>query len=215
MIKGVIFDVDGTLLDTMWIWDGIASRYIESFGKKPEDDIGDKLYSLSYGEAMKYIKDTYNIERSLEQVAADVKEMVRKFYEKESMPKKGVVELIKKLNDRGIPMAAATSNEKDYIIKAFERLGILRYFRKVVNCGEYNTTKSSPEIYMHASEDFNLPVENIAVFEDAFYAVKTAKDAGYITIGVAEPTAKKEEQEIRKYADAFINDFDEFNLDDF
>ncbi len=215
MIRGVIFDVDGTILDTMWIWDGIATKYIESFSKKPENNIGEKLYSLSFGEAMSYIKDTYKIDRSLEQITSDVKDMVRRFYEDESAPKKGVIKLIHNLYDKGIPMAAATSNEKDYIIKAFERLGIFSCFKKVVNCGEYNTTKFSPDIYMHASEGFNLPIENIAVFEDAFYAVKTAKDAGFITIGVAEPTAKNEEDQIREYADAFINDFDEFDINDF
>ena len=178
MIKGAIFDVDGTLLDSMGIWEDVGVRYLKSIGKEPEANLSQILFPMSIEEGAKYVKEHYELPYAIDEIIEGVLSIVRDFYYYEAPLKEGVKEILAALKEKEISMVIATSSEKDHIEKAFKRLGIDGYFEKIFTCSEVGESKSSPLIYWKAAEYLRTKPEETLVFEDAFHALLTAKSAG-------------------------------------
>ncbi|MGF0034148.1 HAD family hydrolase [Bariatricus sp. SGI.154] len=204
MIKGAIFDVDGTLLDSTQIWDDAASRYLVQMGITPEPELGKILFPMSVKEGAEYLKKRYFLHQDCERIAEDVLRVVKDFYVNEAPLKNGAAEFLGQLADKGIPMVVATSSEKMYIRAAFERHNILKYFRKIYTCSEVGAGKSKPIIYHRAAEELGTIPEETYVFEDALHAIRTAADAGFRTVGVYDRFSEADQDAIRGLADVYL-----------
>ncbi len=207
MIRGAIFDVDGTLLDSMSVWENAAERFLAQRGITAEPDLGRILYPMTLTGAAQYLIRTCHLKESEEEVVKGVISVVERFYAEEVMTKPGVPAFLQSLEKEGIPMTVATSSRRGYLEKAFNRLGIARFFSGIYTCDEYRTSKNEPEIYLHAAEPFAAEPAEILVFEDAVHAVKTAYKAGFRVIGVSDPTSAVYEEEIRRCSAFFLEDF--------
>ena len=212
MISGAIFDADGTLLDSMWIWSDIGIRYLESLNVKPEADFSKKLITMSLNQSVDYIKYHYGVKQSSEKMIQDISKLANDFYEYEVELKPGVVNTLQWLYQRDIPVTVATSSDKSYLIKAFKRLDILKYLKKIYTCVDYNTNKNLPYIYIKASESFMCDKENIYIFEDAYHAAKTAHEAGFRLVGIFDESAKADTDKIKAISDIYINNFTELDM---
>jgi len=208
-MKAAIFDVDGTLLDSMPIWKDAAARYLKAQGIEAEDGLAEVLCNMSIPEGASYLKARYQPDRPAEEIAEGVVAVVRDFYYEEACLKPGVFDFLQELERRQIPMVIATSSDRSYLQAAFQRNGIDSFFQKIFTCGEVGAGKSSPRIYLQAADYLQLPPQDIWVFEDALYAVETAKKAGFKVLAVYDESSQEQEEEIRRQSDLFLKDFTE------
>ena len=174
-VKGAIFDVDGTLLDSMQIWENVANDYVKSKGKVPEDNLREIVRTMSLYQSSCYIKERYEIEDTIEKIMNDINKIVENFYLYEAKSKKGIYEFLTKLKEKGIKMCVATATDKYLVEAALERNGILSFFDGIFTCTETGYGKDEPHIFNNALEFMQTKRKNTCVFEDALYAATTAE----------------------------------------
>ncbi|MDE7266023.1 MAG: HAD family phosphatase [Lachnospiraceae bacterium] len=212
MIKGAIFDVDGTLLDSMFIWDTIGEDYLRSIGYTPKENLKETFKCMSLYQAACYYQTEYGVTLSVEEIMNGINRMIDHRYRYEVMPKSGVREFLHKLNDMGVIMCIATATDKPFVQVALERCGIAQYFSEIFTCTIVGSGKDEPFIYREALKHIGTEKSATVVFEDALYALKTAKADGFWTAAVYDVHEKKQE-EVRALAHCYIKDF--LNLDFF
>lgn len=203
-IKGIIFDVDGVLLDSMEIWDQAPEIYLKREGVEPEENLGEKMFAMSMTEAAEYIKKQYLPDYPVSKILDGVTDTIRTFYEQEVPLKPGVREALRWIRNQGMPMTAATSSERSVITAALKRLGILSCFQKIFTCEEIGAGKDRPDIYYAAQQEMACAVKETIVFEDSYHALQTAKNAGFVTVGVYDRFSEKQKEEIRALADYYL-----------
>ena len=204
---GVILDIDGTVLDSMSIWQDAGVRYLASQQIEAEPGLAEKIYYMSIPEAALYMRTRYGLEQSVEEISQGIKDVVRDFYYYEAPLKAGVKEFLQKMSDRNIPVVAATASDEDHLEHAFTRLGIRQYFEYIFTCAQAGAGKQSPAIYHMAAGFLGRNPEELYVFEDALYAIQTAKLAGYHTVGVYDEESKEDQEMIREEADIYMESF--------
>ena len=208
-IRGVIFDVDGVLLDSLEIWTDLGARYLISIGKVPEEGLAETLFSMSMEQGAEYLKENYDIDRSAEDIVTGLRNMLRDFYYYEVQAKPGADQLLRAISDAGISITAATSSPREHIERALERNGLLGYISRMFTNSEVGKSKHFPDIYNAAAADMHTAPEETMVFEDSLYALKTAAAAGYHTIGVADCKGEPDQDGLRETADIYISELRE------
>lgn len=209
MIKGAIFDVDGTLLDSMEIWEDVGVRYLNSIGIEAEPDLGTVLFTMSIQEGAAYVKEHYHLSQEPEEIVQGVLDIISNYYKKTALLKSGAKELLEKLDKHNIPMTVASSNNKKEIEMAFERLGIAKYFDRIFTCEEAGAGKTKPDIYLRAAEYLGTRPEETVVFEDVIHAIRTAKQAGFQVVGIYDEASKDDQEEVRREADWYCREWAE------
>ena len=208
-IRGVIFDVDGVLLDSMEIWTDLGARYLLSIGKTPEEGLAEVLFSMSMEQGAEYLKDHYSIDSSADEIVTGLKNMLRDFYYDEVGAKPGAKELLQAISGYGIRITAATSSPRGHIERALERNGLLGYIEKMFTNAEIGKSKHFPDIYNAAAEHMGTAAAETCVFEDSLYALKTAAGAGYRTVGVYDSKGEPDQKGLRESADVYITDLNQ------
>ena len=202
--KGAIFDVDGTLLDSMPIWENIAADYLISRGVTPRPGLNDELVLLGGHEIPGYFQAEYGLSGSEEEIRDGLFKMLEEFYFHKAQPKVGVIAVLDTLRDRGVKMCVATATDKQLIEPALRRCGLLEYFARVFTCGEEETSKSSPDIFIRAAEFLGTGIRDTLVVEDALYAMKSAKRAGFYVAAVYDLSAHDKRDEIKELCDWYF-----------
>lgn len=206
-LKGAIFDADGTLLDSMHIWNELGQRYLETLGIKAEENLPSILYPMSLEQSCRYLREHYHLRDSEGEILTGILGIIEGFYRDEVKLKEGVREFLMAMREKNIPMVIATSGSRDLLTSALERNEIAEYFEEIFTCSELNTNKHEPEIFTVCAEFLGLEPETVGVFEDSLFAVKTAKRAGFITFGVEDRSNVKDRQQIKEISDYYIKSF--------
>ena len=209
-IKGVIFDLDGVLLDSMSIWTDLGARYLKSIGTEPEEGLAAILFSMSMEQGAEYMSRHYDLAKSPDEVMDGLRHMLENFYFYEVKAKAGARELMERFDKEGIRMTAATSSPREHVERALERNGLLSYISKIFTSAEVRSSKHSPEIYDAASSFMGTTPQETLVFEDSLYALKTASEAGYVTVGVFDADGEKDQEGVRETSDIYIKELSEF-----
>jgi HAD superfamily hydrolase (TIGR01509 family) len=212
MIKGAIFDVDGTLLDSMKIWNSMGERYLAQLGIQAKSGLGKILFTMTIDESAVYLKETYNLSATHAEIVKALKALVQNFYETEAPLKVGVKAALAYLSAKEIPMAVATASEREMIEAAFKRLGIEKYFKKIFTCSEVGAAKNQPLIFQKAGAWLGVLPQETLVFEDGLYAIQTAKRAGFLTIGLYDEVSQSDWPTIKNEADAVLEDMTNFEV---
>ena len=207
MIKGAIFDVDGTILNSMGIWNDVGAIYLRKKNKIPKEGLGEILYSMSLTEGAKYMIDNYYLDNSVEEIIEGVLSIINDFYLHKVQTKNGVVNLLKFLRKNNIKMIVATSSDYNQIDKAFKRLKIRNFFIDILTCEKVGKSKSYPDIYLKFAEILGTKPEETLVFEDALFAIKTAEKANFKVVGVYDPAEMKNKNSIQSLVKYYIQDF--------
>lgn len=196
--KAVIFDMDGTLIDSMPMWSTLDVEYMNSIGIIPKDDFHEKVCTLTISLAAEYIHEEYYTKQTPEEIESAFKELTSRYYN-ESIPlKPGVYELIKWLKKEGFILSVATANDITMTANCLKRLSVYEDMQVVVNCDMAGATKAKPDVFNLACEKMNVNKEDCVIFEDSLYAIETAVAAGYTVIGVYEETQKDKWDEVCK-----------------
>ena len=209
MIKGVIFDIDGVLLDSLGIWDDLGARYLKSIGVEPEEGLNVILFSMSMEQGASYLNEHYNLQKSDAEVHMGLSQMLEDFYFNEVLPKPGAKELLEFVKAKGIKITAATSSPRRHIEKALERNGMLSFFEKIFTNSEVGASKHSPEIYNRAAAFLGTKPSDTLVFEDSLYALKTAGNAGFNTVGVYDLKGEKDQEGVKNTGDHYVMELNE------
>ncbi len=203
-IEACIFDFDGTLFDTMPIWDTAGADYLRAKGCVPEAGLSQKLAPLSLLQGAQYLKNSYSLPWSVEEILRGIRDTVADFYLHTAAPKPYVREFLEAY--RNIPMCIATATDRTLIEAALTRCGLRQYFSRIFTCPEVGQGKDQPHIYEAALSHLGTQKESTPVFEDAYYAARTAKNAGFPVIAIYDPSEAKIHQ-LQALADLYCMDF--------
>ena len=208
-LKGAIFDLDGTLLDSMHIWHDVDEEFFRRRNLKVTKEYVDIIKNMHLPAAAVYTKEKYNIQESVEEIVEEWLELCTQGYLTNVDLKDGVFEYLKSLHETGIKIAFATASEKVVCEDTLKNHGIFDFFSASAYVSEINIGKTEPDIYLLASERIGISPENCIVFEDIIEGIRGAKKGGFITCGVYDKSSAKDEDEIRKAADYYIKSFEE------
>ena len=206
MLKGVIFDFDGTLFDSMFIWDTTGESYLRSLGKEPASDLQRVLKPMSLLQSANYLQAHYQLSLSVEEICAGINQMVEDFYFHTVQPKPGVIELLEELHRRNIKMCIATATDRYQVEAALARCGMKQFFSEIFTCTEVGSGKDEPRIYHAAMAHLHTDQSNTLIVEDAFYAIQTAKQAGFSVVGVYDPY-ESNQSEVKSLSDIYLPDY--------
>ncbi len=209
MIQGAIFDVDGTLLDSMSIWDTIGSDYLRSIGYEPRERLNEVFKNMSLLQAAEYYRREYGVTRSIGEIMDGVNAMLERFYRYEAPLKPGAAELLERLRQAGVRLCVATATDRYLVEAALERCGVLAWFDKIFTCNEVGRGKDEPTIFEAALRFLGTPKAQTVVFDDALYAVRTAKGAGFPVAAVYD-AHEPDQAELQALADVYLEDLTQF-----
>ena len=208
-IEAVIFDLDGTLIDSMWMWKQIDIDYLARHGHELPADLQDCIEGMSFSETAVYFKERFSLSDPLDVIKADWNRMAYDIYVNEVPLKPGVLEFLKYLKERGIRTGIATSNSKELLLAVLESLGIAAYFDELHTSCEVEKGKPAPDIYLLVAETLGVIPERCLVFEDIMQGILAGKAAGMRVCAVQDEFSVKQEAEKAETADWFIGGFDE------
>ena len=204
-IRGAIFDVDGTLLDSMFIWDTIGETYLRSIGYEPKENLNETFKNMSLHQAARYYQTEYGVTRSIDEIMDGVNAMLERYYRFEVPLKPGVAELLERLRQSGVRLCIATATDRHLVEAALDRCGVLSCFGEIFTCNEVGHGKDEPDIFEATLRFLGTRREETLVFDDALYAVRTAKEAGFPVAAVYD-SHERSQAEVRARSDLYLED---------
>ena len=211
MIKGAIFDLDGTLLDSMSIWDTIGEDYLRSLGIMPKENLAETFRTFTLEESAEYYRTHYGVTLSVAEIVNGVHSMIEDFYLYTAPLKSGVAEFLEALSQKGVKMSIATVTDRYLVEAALERLHVRGYFGEIFTTAEVGYGKNDPRIYRIALCHLGTAKAETVVFEDAFHALMTAKSDGFQVAAVYDRHEAKQ-AEMKANGDYYITDFNKIKI---
>ncbi len=210
-IKGAIFDLDGTLIDSMPIWQNLSFDFLTARGVTPKPDLREKVSTMFLRESSEYVIEEYNLDCTVEDVLSFMHERINDFYINRVPPKADAFEFLNKLKANGVKMCVATATERRLAVAALKLNGMLEFFDEIFTCAEIGLSKQNPEIFELALKSLGTKKEETLVFEDAPHAVQTANDAGFPVIAIFDEAAEKYSEKIKSASKKYIHKYTELN----
>lgn len=207
--KYAIFDMDGTLVDSMVYWRGLGREYLERKGVTEDlDEVLELIKPMTMSESAKLFVDRFGVAETPKQAEDEMNAMMEEHYRADIPLKNGVEAYLEKLHRNGIKMCVASATAESLMEVCLSRLGAAKYFEFLLSCETVGAGKRHPDVYFEAVKRLHAPLNEIAVYEDALYAVKTAKEAGFYTVGVFDASGRHWD-EVCELADKIIIDWKE------
>lgn len=209
-IKGAIFDLDGTILDSLHIWREVDVKFFLKRNMELPPEYLHAVKTMDLIDAAIYTKRTYSLPDEPEALVREWLEMVAEEYALRVEIKPHVREFLEKLWGEGVKLAVATSSSRDLFMPCLKRHGLDKFFSAYVETREAGRGKNFPDPYLLAAARLGLRPEECAVFEDILVGIRSAKQAGFFTVAVADPFSEADRAPLLAEADLFIDAFEEF-----
>lgn len=211
-LRGAIFDLDGTVLDSMPCWETVGTRYLQERGIAIPDpeDLARRLKTTTLPQAAELYQTEFGIPKSVEAICADIVEMIGRDYRERAPLKPHVEPVLRRLQREGVVMCIATATDAALADAALMRLGVRDCFAFISTCQQLNTSKRETLIFDDAVARMGVDKQDTVVFEDSLHSIETAAKAGYRVIGVYDNSARAEVAAIAPLCERFVFDWDEY-----
>ena len=209
--KALIFDLDGTLVDSMWMWKAIDIEYLGRFGIPLPPSLQKDIEGMSFSETAVYFKETFQLADSLEKIKSDWNEMAYEKYTKEVDFKRGAAALLEYCKKEGIKLGIATSNSRELVDATMEALGAKKYFDCIMTSCEVAKGKPAPDIYLAVAERLGVKPEECLVFEDIEMGILAGKNAGMEVCAIEDEFSMDQIEIKKELADYYIKDYLDIN----
>lgn len=208
-IEGAVFDLDGTLLDSSWVWEKVDEKFLGDRGFQVPDDYVDEISPLGAERAAVYTIERFGLNEDKDGIVREWIEMAKKEYATEVVCKPYAKEFLEELHKLNIKMAVATSSDRELFMKTLEREGILKYFQKIVTVDEVERGKGYPDIYEEAARRIKVNPHKCLVFEDILAGVTGASLGEFNVVAVFDEKSKHNWEKIKSISKYSINDYKE------
>ncbi len=212
-MKGIIFDLDGTLIDSMGMYRDIARNYLNTLGIKLDNEIAQKTTTMSLKMSVQYLVDYYKLNKSVDEVFEDYRKIVADFYENEVEMKDMALETVMKYHDRGYKLGLGTATNERLLTHVFNRLDIKKYFDFIQTVDGVSTQKGDPKFFKIMADKMGYDTGEVLLFDDAPYALRSAKQSGMITCAVYDDSAKSHWQSSVELNDYSIESFRDWHIE--
>lgn len=202
-----IFDMDGTLVDSMPIWKSLGKDYLKARGHSPTPDQLAALGPMTMLEGATFLMETFGIEGPPEHIIEEMHAVMEAHYRTDIPLKAGIQDYLAQLKQQGARMCVATATAEPLARACLERLGVAHHFDFILSCEAVGKGKTQPDVYLEAARRMGSAPGDTAVFEDALYAAQTAKEAGFYTVGVPEASYEQDWPALAALADETIMDW--------
>lgn len=207
-IEAVIFDIDGTLVDSMWVWTDIDDRFLEKYGLTEPENFHEGMEGKSYSETAQYFLDLFpSLTQTREELEQEWFEMAYEIYTKEISLKPGAFEFIQEMHQKGVKLGIATSNNRELAEGTLAHNQVLEYFGAIWTACEAKAGKPNPAVYLRVAEQLQVAPEKCLVFEDVPMGILAGKNAGMKVCAVEDWFSKPQEEKKRALADYYIQDY--------
>lgn len=206
--KAALFDFDGTLFDSMWVWRRLDENFLRRHGVEPPPDIGKVVRSMTLLQSCLYFQREFGLPFTVEEIAAQIRGMVRQEYEYAIDLKPGAGRFVALLRRLGRPMAVVTASDEEMVRAALRRVGLESAFAHILTPGNTGLTKATPAIFHRAAEQLGLLPEACTVFEDSLHAAEAAAVGGFPVVGIYEDFNKDQWPAMKKLCLACYRDFE-------
>ncbi|MEG0216041.1 MAG: HAD family phosphatase [Hungatella sp.] len=205
--KAVIFDLDGTLVDSMWMWKDIDIEFLTAYGYSCPDDLQKEIEGMSFSETAVYFKNRFELPLALEEIKAIWTKMSLSKYRDEVPLKQGVLEFLQHIKNLGLKAGIATSNGRDMVDAVIDSLEIGSYFQVITTACEVAAGKPQPDIYLKVAQHLRVDPEDCLVFEDIPAGILAGKRAGMTVCAIEDDFSKDMREEKQLLADYYINNY--------
>ncbi|WP_051569281.1 HAD family hydrolase [Alkaliphilus transvaalensis] len=213
-IDGVIFDLDGTLIDSMGIWLQIDADYLGARGIAVPNNMNKMTEGKSFTEVANLFKETFKLEESIEEIKAEWIGMAKDYYANKIPLKAGAEELLVQLKTQGKKVGLGTSCSRDLAMAVLKQHNLLTYFQTIVTSCEVPKGKPSPDVFLKGAELLKISAEKTLVFEDTIAGVQAAKAAGMKVVALYDLHAEEDQEELRNLADYYLESIEELGIKD-
>lgn len=209
-LKACIFDFDGTLGDSMWVWEAVIGEFFQGRRVVPRPDDMERLAQLGMARGAAEFVERYQLAQTPQQVIAEWLAAARKKYATEVRLKPGAREFLQQLRARGIKAGIATAQERQTLLLALENEGALPLLDVVLTCDEVcSTGKATPKVYWQAARRLGVQPLECLVFEDVLGPAQQAHAGGFGVVGVRDDSPAQDSAALRAEADDFIDSYRE------
>lgn len=212
-IRGAIFDMDGTLTESMHLWIEIGRRYLEGLGYKVSPEQNHEMTRMLLEPMALYMQDEFGLAKSQEQIIAEINRIVEPGYFEDVAVKPTVVESLEAMQERGIRMCVATATDRHLTEACLKRNGIDRFFSAIFTCGEEHCNKRTSQIYDKARAHLGTSPEETYIFEDTYVSILGAKQSGCRIVALEDRWSEKKRDLIKETADVYVARMGDLDLD--
>ena len=209
MIKTILFDLDGTILDSMWVWKQVDINFLGKRGIEIPGDYVKDISAMNLKTAAEYTRQRFNLLETTEEIMHEWFQMAVKEYAEDVQLKSSAREYLAYLKANEVKLAVATSSHEGLFLPCLENNEIYEFFDAIVTTMEVERGKEFPDVYEEAARRLGLKPSECAVFEDILKGIKAAKEGGFYVVAVKEEHSEDEKEEIVAAADCYIEDFEE------
>lgn len=206
--KFAIFDMDGTLVDSMVYWKNLAAEFLSSKGvQNVSKDILEKIKPMTMAESAALFIGEFALEGTPESIAEEMNRCMDEHYRRDIPLKQGVASYLQRLAQKGCTMCVASATAEPLMDACLTRLGIRSYFKFLLSCETIGVGKNRPDVYFEAARRLGCRPYEAAVYEDALYAAATAKEAGFHVVGIYDESAMAHWDKMQNIADETLRTF--------
>nr|WP_235250123.1 HAD family phosphatase [Faecalicatena contorta] len=215
-IDGIIFDMDGTLIDSMWIWPAVDIEFFKKYNLEPPEDFHVEMEGMSYAETAQYFLDTFpTLSLTLQEVMDEWTEMAMEKYLTQVPLKEGAKDFLDEMKKRGIKLGIATSNGRELVDETLKVLEIAEIFDSVVTAGEVGVGKPAPDVYLKVASEIGIDPTRCLVFEDVPMGILAGKNAGMKVCAVEDDFSREQRSRKKELADYYICDYYEIKSESY
>ncbi|RVU54014.1 HAD family hydrolase [Anaerosphaera multitolerans] len=211
-MKAVVFDLDGTLIDSMDMWENLQKTFVEDKNLILTDEVSQTMATMSLNLSSAYLKEYYNLKDSAQDIYNYFKKIIINYYINEAKPKEDAFETVEAYNDLGYDVVLGTATNYEFIEPLLDRFDLKRHFKFVQTVHSIKTNKDNSKFFKLISDKLEVVPDKIFLFDDARFALNAAKDIGIKTVAVYDKYSEKFWNEIKTENDYAIKTFKDWDV---